>query len=259
MEYLEQFLDLIRQLTDPDRLAALLHSMGALFYVLLFAVVFCETGLVVTPFLPGDSMLFAVGAVASLPGANLSLTVILVVLVVAAVGGDAVNYAIGFHAGPKVFCSERSWLFHKKHLLRTQAFYEKYGGKTIILARFIPIIRTFAPFVAGIGKMSYFRFALYNVTGGVAWVFLCVFSGYFFGNIAWIKAHFEMVLIAIVVISVLPMVLELFLARRRGALTTSFPSSAWERTAGSSASRSEPAAKQSLEPVVPEQSLETSR
>ena len=255
MEYLEQFFDFVRQLTDPDRLAALLHSMGAWFYVLLFVVVFCETGLVVTPILPGDSMLFAVGAVASLPGANLSLALILIALIVAAVGGDAVNYAIGYHVGPRVFCSERSRLFNKQHLLRTQAFYEKYGGKTIILARFIPIIRTFAPFVAGIGKMSYFRFALYNVTGGVAWVFLCVFSGYFFGNIPWIKAHFETVLIAIVVISVIPMILEFILVRRRGAAhSPSFPSSAWERTAGSSASPPKSETKPTLQPVVPEQS-----
>src|SRR5207253_2870161 len=149
----------------------------------LFIVVFCETGLVVTPVLPGDSMLFAVGAVAALPGANLSLVVILLALMAAAVLGDGVNYMIGYHVGPKVFSSERSRLFNKKHLLRTQAFYEKYGGKTIILARFMPIIRTFAPFVAGIGKMSYCRFALYNVTGGVAWVLVCVLAGYFFGNI----------------------------------------------------------------------------
>src|SRR6266849_3310842 len=141
MEYLQQFIDFIRVLTDPDWLAALLHSMGAWFYVILFVIVFCETGLVVTPILPCDSMLFAVGAVASLSDASLSLPVILLALMVAAVGGDAVNYTIGYHVGPRVFSSERSRLFNKKHLLRTQAFYEKYGGKTIILARFIPIIR----------------------------------------------------------------------------------------------------------------------
>ena len=232
MEFLEQFLDFVRQLTDPDRLATLLNSLGVLFYLLLFAVVFCETGLVVTPILPGDSMLFAVGAVASLPGANLSLTVILAALIVAAVGGDAVNYAIGYHVGPRVFSSERSRLFNKKHLLRTQAFYEKYGAKTIVLARFVPIVRTFAPFVAGIGKMRYFQFAVYNVTGGVAWVLLCVLAGYFFGNIEWVKRRFEIVLVAIVLLSVLPMVIEVFLVRRRrGAVapTPSFPSSALER------------------------------
>ena len=215
MEFIEQVLDFIRVLTDPDRLAGLLNSLGMWFYLLLFVVVFCETGLVVTPVLPGDSMLFAVGAVAALPGTNLSMVAIVSALILAAVGGDAVNYAIGYHVGPRVFTSEHSRLFNKKHLLRTQAFYEKYGGKTIILARFIPIVRTFAPFVAGIGKMSYFSFALYNVTGGVAWVCLCVFAGYFFGNIAWVRAHFESVLVAIVLVSVMPIAIEYLLSRRR--------------------------------------------
>jgi membrane-associated protein len=217
MEFVQQLLDLIRELTEPDRLAVLLNSLGPWFYLLLFAVVFCETGLVVTPILPGDSMLFAVGAVAALAGTNLDVTVILLTLIVAAVGGDAANYAIGYHVGPKVFTSERSRLFNKKHLLRTQAFYEKYGAKTIILARFVPIVRTFAPFVAGIGKMRYFQFALYNVIGGVAWVLLCVFAGYFFGNIEWVKRHFEAVLVAVVLVSVLPLGIEYFLARRRHA------------------------------------------
>ncbi|HMF14673.1 MAG TPA: DedA family protein [Gemmataceae bacterium] len=215
MELLQQLFDLIRELTDPDRLAALLHSMGAWFYVLLFVVVFCETGLVVTPILPGDSMLFAVGAVASLAGADLNLAIILLGLIAAAVGGDAANYAIGYHVGPRVFTSERSRLFNRKHLFRTQAFYEKYGAKTIILARFVPIVRTFAPFVAGIGKMRYFQFALYNVVGGVAWVLLCVLSGYFFGNVEWVKRHFEAVLVAVVLVSVMPIAVEYLLARRR--------------------------------------------
>jgi membrane-associated protein len=217
MEFVQQVLHLIRQLTDPDQLAALLNSMGAWFYLLLFVVVFCETGLVVTPILPGDSMLFAVGAVASLAGANLDLTIILVALIAAAVGGDAANYAIGYHVGPRVFTSEQSRLFNKKHLLHTQAFYEKYGSKTIILARFVPIVRTFAPFVAGIGKMRYLQFAFYNVIGGVAWVFLCVLAGYFFGNVEWVKRHFEAVLVAVVFVSVLPLGIEYCLARRRHA------------------------------------------
>jgi membrane-associated protein len=231
MDFIHQIVELISKLTDPDQLAILLQSMGAWFYIILFVVVFCETGLVVTPILPGDSMLFAVGAVASLADANLSLPILILMLIVAAVGGDAVNYAIGYHVGPRVFSSERSRLFNKKHLLRTQAFYEKYGGKTIILARFIPIIRTFAPFVAGIGKMRYVQFALYNVVGGVAWVLLCVCAGYFFGNIAWIRAHFEMVLVAIVFLSVLPMAIELVLARRRrGTEKPELVSAAAERT-----------------------------
>jgi membrane-associated protein len=226
MEFVQQLLDLFHQLTDPDQLGRLLESMSVWFYLLIFAVVFCETGLVVTPILPGDSMLFAVGAVAALPGAKLSLPAILLTLMAAAVIGDGVNYTIGFYVGPKVFSSERSRLFNRKHLLRTQTFYEKYGGKTIILARFMPIIRTFAPFVAGIGKMSYFRFALYNVTGGVAWVLLCVLAGYFFGNIPWVKSNFETVIIAIVLISVMPMVIELLLVRRRNSVKKELVSSA---------------------------------
>src|SRR5262245_50724890 len=226
MELVQQLLDLFHRLADPDQLGLLVESMSVWFHFLIFAVVFCGTGLVVTPILPGDSMRFAVGAVAALPGAKLNLLVILLTLMAAAVIGDAVNYTIGYYVGPKVFVSERSRLFNKKHLLRTQAFYEKYGGKTIILARFMPIIRTFAPFVAGIGKMSYFRFALYNVTGGIAWVLLCVLAGYFFGNIPWVKSNFETVIIAIVLISIMPMLIELLLARRRNAMKKELVSSA---------------------------------
>src|SRR5262249_26144850 len=146
--------------------------LGPWLYLVLFAIIFCETGLVVTPFLPGDSLLFAVGATAALPGSPLSLPLLIVLLIVAAVLGDAVDYYLGYRIGPRVFSSEKSWLFNKKHLLRTQQFYEKYGGKTIVLARFIPIIRTFAPFVAGVGKMEYRRFFVYNVAGGAAWVLI---------------------------------------------------------------------------------------
>jgi membrane-associated protein len=192
--------------------------MGPWFYVILFAVIFCETGLVVTPFLPGDSLLFAVGALAAAAGSSapgLNVWVLLLLLSVAAVLGDAVNYAIGYRLGPKVFKYENSRLLNKKHLLRAQEFYEKYGSKTIILARFVPIVRTFAPFVAGIGKMRYHQFAVYNVAGGVAWVLICVWSGYFFGDLDWVKKHFEAVAAAIVFISVLPMLVEYYLARRR--------------------------------------------
>ncbi|MFO0929853.1 MAG: DedA family protein [Gemmataceae bacterium] len=185
------------------------------FYVLMFLIIFAETGLVVTPFLPGDSLLFALGAVAAGIESPLSLPLLLGLLVVAAVLGDAVNYAIGFRLGPKVFRYEQSWLLNKRHLLRAQAFYEKYGSKTIILARFVPIVRTFAPFVAGIGKMRYRRFGLYNVVGGVAWVLICLGAGYFFGNIPWVKERFETVVIAIILISVMPMALELYLEWRR--------------------------------------------
>jgi membrane-associated protein len=193
------------------------NQLGPWLYVILFAVIFCETGLVVTPFLPGDSLLFAVGAVIALPESTLSLPLMLAVLIAAAVLGDAVNYSLGLKIGPAVFRSEKSRLFNRKHLLRTQQFYERYGGKTIILARFIPIIRTFAPFVAGIGKMEYRRFFVYNATGGAAWVLICVFSGYFFGGFEVIQRNFELVIVAIVLISVMPMVVEFVLARRRAA------------------------------------------
>jgi membrane-associated protein len=213
MDYVKEFFDIVLNLNQ--HLEVWVNQLGPWLYVVLFVVIFCETGLVVTPFLPGDSLLFAVGAVAA--NTHLSLPLALVLLGLAAVLGDAVNYYIGFRLGPKVFRSEKSWLFNKKHLLRTQQFYETYGGKTILLARFIPIIRTFAPFVAGIGKMSYPRFALFNVTGGVAWVLLCVLSGFFFGNLDPVKKNFEAVLVVIVLISVMPMVIEFFLARRRAA------------------------------------------
>jgi membrane-associated protein len=200
-------------------LESLTTSMGGWFYLLLFCIIFCETGLVVTPFLPGDSLLFAVGALASGSSSSLSMTMLFGLLVVAAVIGDAVNYAIGYRLGPKVFKYEQSWFFNKKHLLRAQSFYEKYGSKTIILARFVPIVRTFAPFVAGIGKMRYPRFFLYNCVGAVAWVAICLGSGYQFGSLPWVTKHFELVVLAIVFISVLPMGIEFVKAwRQRGAV-----------------------------------------
>ncbi|MBL8796853.1 MAG: DedA family protein [Planctomycetia bacterium] len=190
---------------------------GVWLYVVLFAIVFCETGLVVTPFLPGDSLLFAVGALAASPNSPFSLTLLFVLLTVAAILGDAVNYAIGAWLGPKVFRSENSWLLNKNHLLKTQHFYEKYGGKTIVLARFIPIIRTFAPFVAGIGKMRYTYFAFYNIFGALAWVSIFLFGGYWLAEQPWVKKNFTYVIIAIIIISVMPPVLEFVMSRRRGA------------------------------------------
>ncbi len=186
--------------------------MGPWLYVILFAVIFCETGLVVTPFLPGDSLLFTVGAVCAIGGMNMA--VILPLLVVAAVVGDAVNYFIGMKAGPKVFTSSTSKLLNRDHLLKTQAFYEKYGGKAIIIARFIPIVRTFAPFVAGIGKMQYRRFLSFNVIGAVAWVALFIPAGYLFGNVPAVKRNFHVVIFAIIGISILPAVIEYL--RERG-------------------------------------------
>jgi membrane-associated protein len=211
-------LDLIRDvwqhLTKPDQLEVWVTGMGPWLYIILFAVVFCETGLVVTPILPGDSMLFAVGVVTT---SGLNLWATLAVLIAAAVLGDAVNYFIGYYVGPAAFRSQRAWLLNPKHVVRAQQFYDKYGGKAIILARFVPIVRTFAPFVAGIGKMRYRKFFAYNVIGGAAWVLICVFAGRFFGGFEFVQLHFESVIVAIVLISVLPMAVEFVLAWRRRA------------------------------------------
>ena len=185
------------------------QSMGGWLYVVLFLIIFCETGLVVTPFLPGDSLLFAVGALCALDGSPLGIGAIMPLLIVAAVLGDAVNYAVGRRIGPRVFRSEKSLLLNKKHLVRTQVFYERYGGKTIIIARFIPIIRTFAPFVAGIGHMRYPRFFNFNVVGALLWVGLFVTMGYVFGNMPFVKKQFHYVILAIIVLSVLPAVIEI--------------------------------------------------
>ena len=185
-------------------------------YAILFLIIFAETGLVITPVLPGDSLLFALGAIAANAGSPINLPLVTVLLIAAAVLGDAVNYGIGYQIGPRVFTRENSLLLNKKHLLRAQEFYDKYGGKTIILARFVPIVRTFAPFVAGIGKMGYARFAVYNVVGAVAWVLICIVAGYYFGRIEFVQKRFELVIVAIVVISVLPMGFE-FLRTRREA------------------------------------------
>lgn len=197
--------------------------MGPWLYVLLFMVVFAETGLVVTPFLPGDSLLFAVGALTvprdlnsdgTLDPAALDVALVGVLLVVAAILGDAVNYAAGRFIGPKVFTADDSIFLNKKHLLRTQRFYEKHGGKTIILARFMPIVRTFAPFVAGIGKMSYARFASFNVVGALAWVVLFLLGGHFFGNLPQVQKNFHYVILGIIAVSVLPIALEVLRAWR---------------------------------------------
>jgi membrane-associated protein len=183
-------------------------SMGGWLYALLFAIIFCETGLVVTPFLPGDSLLFATGAVCALEGSHVSAALMIPLLIVAAVLGDAVNYSIGRQIGPRVFTSETSKLLNRNHLLRTQAFYEKYGGKAIIIARFVPIVRTFAPFVAGVGQMRYSRFFLFNVVGAVAWVGLFIPAGMAFGNIPTVQRNFHLVIFAIIFLSILPAVIE---------------------------------------------------
>ncbi|KPV51277.1 hypothetical protein SE17_22150 [Kouleothrix aurantiaca] len=198
-------------------LGEFIQQYGTLTYVILFLVIFCETGLVVTPFLPGDSLLFAAGALAAIDTTGtLNVFFLFALLAFAAVIGDTVNYMIGAKFGTKLF-DYNIPLLKKEHLDRTYEFYEKYGGKTIILARFVPIVRTFAPFVAGVGRMNYSRFITFNVIGGVAWVAIFLFLGYVFGNVPFVKQNFEIVTLAIVLISVLPMVFEYVRSRRAKA------------------------------------------
>jgi membrane-associated protein len=215
MEALAQLIDVFLHL--DAHLAEWAGTLGPWLYALLFLIVFCETGLVVTPFLPGDSLLFAAGALCALDGSPLAVAPLALLLVTAAVAGDAVNYAIGHYLGPAVFTSERSRLLNREHLVRTHRFYERHGGKTIFLARFVPIVRTFAPFVAGIGRMRYAYFATYNVTGALAWVLSFLLAGYWFGQLPAVKRNFHVVIVAIIVISVMPMVVEYLRARRAGA------------------------------------------
>ena len=195
-------------------LDAIVTSMGVWSYALLFLVIFVETGLVVMPFLPGDSLLFAAGALAGL--GSLNVFGLYVLLALAAILGDTVNYWIGHAIGPRVF-NEKVPFLKKEYLDRTHAFYEKYGGKTIFLARFIPIIRTFAPFVAGVGRMSYGYFITYNVVGGLVWTAIFIFGGFFFGNLPFVRDNFSLIIIAIIIISVLPAVYEVIQARRHPA------------------------------------------
>ena len=211
MELLSGLFDIVLHI--DVHLADWAAQAGPWLYLILFLIVFCETGLVVTPFLPGDSLLFAAGAVAALQGSGMRVDLLILTLVVAAVLGDAVNYSIGYRVGPKVFHRTDSKLLNVRHLERTRAFFEKYGSRTIVLARFVPIVRTFAPFVAGIGKMRYRRFAIYNVTGGIVWVVGFVLAGYFFGNLPVVKDRFHIVILAIIFLSVLPIVYEALRAR----------------------------------------------
>lgn len=215
MQLFRLLFDLFRHLNETEKWNALIQYVGhGNIYVVLFAIIFAETGLVVTPFLPGDSLLFAIGAIAARPEIDLNLPLVTILLIIAAILGDAVNYWVGYKMGPAVFRREDSKLLNKKHLLRAQEFYEKYGGKTIILARFVPIVRTFAPFVAGVGKMNFFRFWMFNIIGGIAWVLICILGGVFFGQFEFVQKHFEMVILAIIFISILPMVIEFWRAKR---------------------------------------------
>ena len=200
-------------------LVELVTNYGRWIYGILFAIVFAETGLVVTPFLPGDSLLFACGALAA--NGTLDVWIVWALLTMAAILGDAVNYAAGRYAGPRVFRAEdRAGLLHKllnrEHLAEAHAFFERHGGKAIVLARFVPIVRTFVPFVAGAGAMTYSAFAFYNVTGAILWVSVCVGAGYAFGNVPIVKNNFSLVALGIVIVSVLPMAIDL-LRRRRAA------------------------------------------
>ena len=207
MEFIKSAIDLFLHL--DEYLQTIIANYGAWTYGILFAVIFVETGLVVMPFRPGDSLLFAAGTFAAL--GSLNVWFLIGLLAVAAVVGDAVNYSIGHYLGERAYSIK--WI-KKEYLDKTHAFFEKHGGKAIFLARFVPIVRTFAPFVAGIGRMSYGYFATYNIVGGISWVFIFTLLGYFFGNIPFVKKNFELVIIAIILISVLPMVYEWLKARR---------------------------------------------
>jgi len=195
-------------------LGGVIKDYGAWTYLILFLIIFCETGLVVAPILPGDSLLFAVGVFCGL--GDLDLLTMLGLLSAAAILGDTVNYGIGKFIGPKVFHYENSRIFKKEYLQKTHAFYEKYGGKTIIIARFVPIVRTFAPFVAGVGAMTYGKFLSYNVAGGLLWVFLVTLAGYFFGNIPIVKNNFTAVILGIIFVSILPGIIE-YIRHKRSA------------------------------------------
>lgn len=211
MEYISHLIDLFMHL--DKHLAEVVHSYGPWWaYIILFLIIFCETGLVVMPLLPGDSLLFAVGALARTSGA-FDLFTVMLVLFIAAVLGDAVNYHIGKFVGPKVFDPKYSRIFKPEYLERTHKFYERYGGKTIIIARFVPIVRTFAPFLAGVGTMSYAKFGLYNITGAALWVGLITPAGYFFGAIPVVQNNFSLVVLGIIFVSLLPAVIEFMRAR----------------------------------------------
>ncbi|WP_414502392.1 DedA family protein [Zymobacter sp. IVIA_5232.4 C2] len=211
MSYLHMLLDFILHI--DVHLTQLVADYGVWTYAILFAILFCETGLVVTPFLPGDSLLFMAGTLAARPDNGLNIHLMVLLMLGAAVLGDAVNYAIGHFFGERLFSNPNAKLFKRKHLERTQAFYERHGGKTIIIARFVPIVRTFAPFVAGMGGMRYSRFLAYNVIGAVMWVLLLTYAGYFFGGTPWVQGNLKLVIVGIIVVSILPAVIE-FLRHR---------------------------------------------
>lgn len=217
-------IDLAKKLIDfilhiDTHLAEIISDYGVWTYAVLFLIIFAETGLVVTPFLPGDSLLFAAGAFCAKPETELNVHVMALLLFVAAVIGDTLNYWIGAKLGPAAFRKEDSFFFRKKHLERAHAFFEKYGGRAIILARFVPIVRTFVPFVAGIGQMSYRRFFAFNVVGGFIWIYFFIYAGFMFGNQPFVQKNFKLVILAIIFLSVLPMVFEGWRAWRENRRT----------------------------------------
>lgn len=213
MEFLHFLVDFILHI--DVHLAELVAQYGIWIYAILFLILFCETGLVVTPFLPGDSLLFVAGALAALPGNDLNVHMMVALLVVAAVLGDAVNYTIGRLFGERLFSNPNSKIFRRSHLDKTHAFYARHGGKTIILARFVPIVRTFAPFVAGMGHMSYRHFALFNVTGALLWVLLFSYAGYLFGDLPVVQENLKLLIVGIILVSILPGVIEVWRHRRQ--------------------------------------------
>lgn len=212
MEFIRFVIDFILHI--DVHLAELVAQYGIWVYAILFLILFCETGLVVTPFLPGDSLLFVAGALASLPSNDINVHIMVALMITAAILGDAVNYAIGRVFGERLFSNPDSKIFRRSYLDKTHQFYEKHGGKAIILARFVPIIRTFAPFVAGMGKMSYRHFAAYNVIGALVWVLLFTYAGYWFGNMPFVQENLKLLIVAIIVVSILPGVFEVWRHRR---------------------------------------------
>ncbi|MCS3431700.1 membrane-associated protein [Klebsiella sp. BIGb0407] len=215
MDFIYLVIDFILHI--DAHLAELVAEYGIWVYAILFLILFCETGLIVTPFLPGDSLLFVAGAIAALPTNDLNVHLMVAVMITAAIIGDAVNYTIGRLFGERLFSNPNSKIFRRSYLDKTHAFYERHGGKTIILARFVPIVRTFAPFVAGMGHMSYRRFAFYNVTGAVIWVLLFTYAGYLFGNLPIIQENLKLLIVGIIVLSIMPGVIEVIRHKRAAA------------------------------------------
>ena len=212
MDFIQFIIDFILHI--DVHLAELIAQYGIWVYAILFLIIFCETGLVVTPFLPGDSLLFVAGALGSLPTNNINVHIMALALILAAILGDSSNYLIGRFFGEKLFSNRDSKIFKQSYLEKTHGFYEKYGGKTIILARFVPIVRTFAPFVAGMGHMNYRHFSVFNVTGGIIWVVLFISAGYFFGGLPFVQENLKSLILGIIVVSVLPGVIEVIRNKR---------------------------------------------